>query len=153
MNEQELLEQIAKRLTLDFFVRCLKLSTGNTVEQEAIKEASVILTLIKQAGWKSPDEVAGMVGISKDEAWQDKPDKSGYWWMCPYVDGNRYLPPRMKEAIDFQAMPRRGLEVYEVWPKSVPVDEYVLEYYPNSKWLYIPEPTLAKLKERMERDA
>ena len=76
MTEQELLEQIAdvvqSRDEWGYIVSSSKdLSkdmTAREIRQSYVSEATAILTLIKQAGWKSPDEVAGMVEISKDEA-------------------------------------------------------------------------------------
>lgn len=43
--------EIAERLALDFFIRCLRLPKGVTVMSEAEREASQILSL-KGDGWK-----------------------------------------------------------------------------------------------------
>ena len=61
VTEQELREQISNRLALDFFIRCLRLKSGLTVLSEAQIETDSILSLIKQAGYKSPEEITDAI--------------------------------------------------------------------------------------------
>ena len=70
--------------------------------------------------------------------WLDAPTQAGMYWMSPFCDGG-YRYPHMKEVIDFDR-PGRGLEVVESLSDCVPIDLYLREYYPKSKWLYLKAP-------------
>jgi hypothetical protein len=82
------------------------------------------------------------------EKWIDAPDKAGAWWMAAFCEG-RYVRPYIQDVIDY-ARPDRGLEVLQRSPDSIPVPLFVTEYYPKSKWLFIPVPNIAALTEQKE---
>ena len=78
--------------------------------------------------------------------WLDVPDKAGEWWMSAHCDG-QYIEPSILRVIDY-GRADRGLEVDHHFPhETVPVKEFTEEYYPKSKWLYIPEPSVMPMPE------
>lgn len=70
--------------------------------------------------------------------WLDKPDKGGWWWKAVFMD-EMCCGVQPMRVIDYDR-PGRGLEVDEGHGDTIPVDKYKINYYPNSMWLYIPEP-------------
>lgn len=50
-TEEKIVNLLANRLAIDFFVRCLRLPVGETVLGEAKKEAVRIIALIKEDGY------------------------------------------------------------------------------------------------------
>lgn len=78
------------------------------------------------------------------ENWLDAPTQAGMYWMSPFCDGD-YRYPHMKEVLDFDR-PGRGLEVVDSPSDCVPIDLYLREYYPKSKWLFIACPKYKEAK-------
>lgn len=77
--------------------------------------------------------------MNKTEKWTDTPDKRGDYWISPFIDGH-YIEPHIITVIDY-ARPDRGIEVkYTYLGDTVPVDVFVREYYPKTKWLFIEVP-------------
>jgi hypothetical protein len=74
--------------------------------------------------------------------WQDAPDKAGSWWMSPKCDG-LYQRPHIMEVVDYDR-PGRHLEFW-YGRDTIPV-KLLGEYYPESKWLFIPIPKWDGLK-------
>ena len=70
--------------------------------------------------------------------WLDKPDKGGWWWKAVFMDDKCCGVTPMR-VIDYDRQ-GRALEVDDGQGDTIPVDKYKENYYPNSKWLYIPEP-------------
>ncbi len=74
--------------------------------------------------------------------WVDRPDREGYWWMAPRIDGG-YPKVLLVQVIDFPSM---GLAVEERLGTYVLVNDYLRDYYPHSKWQYIPTPQLLEME-------
>ncbi len=72
--------------------------------------------------------------------WIDKPESTGKYWLSPFCDG-RYIDPRTVRIIRF------GKEfelVVDDGGNYVKLSLFLKEYYPKSKWLYIPSPGCPK---------
>jgi len=76
--------------------------------------------------------------------WIDRPDKVGKWWMSPFIN-NEYLTPSLKEVVDYGKS--KGELVVNSGIFSTSVERFCTEYYPKSKWLFIPEPDIHNLVE------
>lgn len=74
------------------------------------------------------------------EQWIDKPTRGGDYWQSSFCNG-KYIRPKIINVIDFDR-PERGLEIGGSHCDNTPVEEYVKEYYPKARYLYIPVPKL-----------
>lgn len=78
--------------------------------------------------------------------WQNAPDKGGLWWLSAFCDGE-YVFPRVVRIIDYGRPGRRlELEVHD----NIKMAIILSEYYPDSRWCFIPEPSLDRLKAQDE---
>lgn len=74
------------------------------------------------------------------EQWKDRPDKLGWWWASLTDFSGKHSQLVVVQVLDFDGQ----REVY--WSEEyIPVEEFT-DYYPYSKWLFIPEPELPEME-------
>lgn len=82
--------------------------------------------------------------------WKDKPTTGGDYWVSCFCD-DRYISPRIMHVIDYDREGRRLEVVHGSLVDTEPIDLFLKEYYPQSKWLYISEPPLPQPEKSGER--
>ncbi|AII58719.1 hypothetical protein X792_04945 [Dehalococcoides mccartyi CG1] len=143
---KELIEQIAKESWDNFWKDTFaannkeRYPNGIRVTYEEQKDA----TIAKNRGaLSSPTILRALELYENQPKWQDKPDKTGWWWECHYVESgqfwisllspiavNRYNDNNIKVCTDFE---------FKRW---VPIDDYINKSDCRVKFMYLnrPEP-------------
>lgn len=117
--------------------------------QNLLNEITSCLDIIE----KKNTEISNLKAQLEENKWVDVPDKRGEWWLSAFIaDKNYYINPRIITVIDYQR-PDRGLEIqYDRIGETIPVKQFVEEFYPNAKWMFIPEPKVYQIQVRTLMD-
>lgn len=71
--------------------------------------------------------------------WIDRPTEPGSYWMYPFCDG-QHITPRILRITAFPG----GVLKADDGGHYVELGLFLKEYYPESKWLFIPQPDCPK---------
>ena len=88
--------------------------------------------------------ILATLGAVWEADWEDRPTKRGMYWVTHLVDGG-YREPHAVSVIDYE-QPDKGIHVEDGWMHYVPVEEYVTDYYPSAKFMFIETPIIPKVE-------